>query len=57
MTNQAIIEDIVIRDVNPPMFPQPYQNWLASLSDRELDDYHQAMKAAHPVTIGPSFPA
>ena len=57
MTNQAIIEDIIIRDVEPPMLPQPYQSWLASLSDRELDDYYQNIKAAHPAIIGSSLRA
>lgn len=57
MTNQALIEDIVIRDANPPMFPEPYRTWLASLTDSELDDYHQSIKAAHPATMGRSFQA
>jgi hypothetical protein len=57
MTNQALIEDIIIRDANPPMLPEPYQKWLALLTESELDDYHQCIKAAHPATMGRSFHA
>ena len=54
MTNEAIIADIVLRDANPPVIPQLYQIWLASLNERELDDHYQAVKVAHPATMGVS---
>ena len=43
-----IINDIIRRDDDPPIYKRAYPKWLHSLSDLELGEYYELVRFYHP---------
>jgi hypothetical protein len=43
-----IIQDIIARDTDPPLYKRAYPTWLNSLTDAELQEYYELVKLEHP---------
>ena len=48
LTKEQIVDDIMRRDTDPPMYKKPYRRWLQSLTAAELDEYYGLVKQEHP---------
>ncbi|HTX22295.1 MAG TPA: hypothetical protein VMD27_10635 [Candidatus Aquilonibacter sp.] len=48
LRRREIIEDIIKRDDDPPLYKRAYPKWLKSLTDPELEEYYELVKLEHP---------